>query len=166
MHTYSWKKLSILRNSRKFSHTTFRYDVCYVYTKTHNAYTFSSDTDAVRGPLAEQALTPSPTPLTNEGVEPVGGADLAQLYQLVVSQQRELASLRLEQQRAFGSLWHQLEKMHSSLVERQEQVLLEHTRDQRILTTHTHTPSTHGTLAHSHTLSRDLKQSLTYIKYL
>ena len=142
--------------------------VTYIQKHTHNAYTFSSDTDAVRGPLAEQALTPSPTPLTNEGVEPVGGADLAQLYQLVVSQQRELASLRLEQQRAFGSLWHQLEKMHSSLVERQEQVLLEHTRDQRILTTHTHTPHTPSThTQHTwHTLSRDIKQSLTYIKYL
>ena len=93
--------------------------------------------DATRGPLSDQKLTPSPTLLTNEGADIVGGVDhthLAQLYQLVLSQQREMAALRSEQQAAFASLWRQLEGVQAGLMESQRQTLTEHTREQRILT--------------------------------
>ena len=89
----------------------------------------------MRGRLAEQHFPP---PLSGNGVEqPVGVVDhthhLAQLYQLVASQQREITELQAELRRSFSTTWRQLAAVQSTVMEEQRRVLAEHAREQRIL---------------------------------
>ena len=58
---------------------------------------------------------------------------LAQLYQLVASQQREIAELQAEVRRGFSTTWRQLAAVQSTVTEEQNRVLAEHAREQRIL---------------------------------
>ena len=93
----------------------------------------------VKGPLSEHRLAPSPTPLTNEGVESGGVANhthLAQLYQLVIDQQKEIASLRAEQRNGFAVLHQQLESVQRSMMDEHRSTLGDHAREQRILLPH------------------------------
>jgi enhancer of mRNA-decapping protein 4 len=87
----------------------------------------------MRGPLAEQHFPP---PLAGNGVEqPVGVVDhthhLAQLYQLVASQQREITELQAELRRSFSTTWRQLAAVQSTVMEEQRRVLAEHAREQQ-----------------------------------
>jgi enhancer of mRNA-decapping protein 4 len=93
-----------------------------------------SDGEVNWRPVSENQLTPSPTLLTNEGVDPVGVANhthLAQLYQVVASQQREIAALRAGQERGFVALQLQLATVQST-VEEQRQMLGDHSREQQV----------------------------------
>ena len=108
----------------------------YVYT-----FSYGSDGDTVetKGPLSEHRLTPSPTTLTNERVESEGVVNhthLAQLYQLVIDQQKEIASLRAEQQNGFAMLRQQLETVQRSTIDEQRSTLGDHAKEQRILVLH------------------------------
>jgi enhancer of mRNA-decapping protein 4 len=67
-------------------------------------------------------------------VESVGVANhthLAQLYQLVIDQQKEIASLRAEQRNGFAVLHQQLESVQRSMMDEHRNTLGDHAREQQ-----------------------------------